>query len=108
MKMANSSQGVATNYMDTVDVCDIIHKARQSDPSSSRVMSHSKENSIWQFKSSLSVRLPYRTSLWSLLLKGLGSQAEWFETWATLLHEAQLKNISDSELFIEFQALRNG
>lgn len=53
------------------------------------------------------VRIPYCSSLWSLLLKGLSRQADWLETWATLLHEAQLKNISDSELLIEIQVLRN-
>lgn len=107
MKMASNSQGVAKDYMETVDLRDIVSKAGLSVLLSSRLTPQSKGKSIWQIMSSPYARLPYRTLLWSLLLRGLATQAEWFKTWAMLLHEAQIKNIFDSNLLIEIQALRN-
>lgn len=63
MKMAANSKCVPKDYMDIVDVQDIVNKARQSDASSSRLLPLSKQTSIWQFMSLPGVRLPYRTSL---------------------------------------------
>lgn len=72
MKMSSNLQDVLHDYMDTVDVCDIVQNARQSAGSSStKDHNQTKEISLWQFMSSPTVRIPYRPSLWSMLLKGL-------------------------------------
>lgn len=73
---ASSSLGIPDNYMETVDVRDVINKARLSSTSSSRPLSVARKPSLWQFMRSPAVRLPYRPCLWSLLLKGLVTQAD--------------------------------